>query len=1140
MIRLTRIVLVNWYAFTARDVDLRGSAAIIGPNGAGKSSLLDAVQVVLTGNNRNSFRLNSSSNVTSGTGRAKRSDDNRSVFSYCLGKVHGETLRKECISYLALVFEREHDGQCWTVGLGLSARDEDSEEETLGAFIAPGQSLRAQDFLVEVDGGRRPLDYDELIARLRRTPEFDNHGARPVHFTQAILRHLKGRIGAADANRYIKTLKNALRFKAMDSASDFVRGFILEDDRLNIEELRGSIQRWRRFQEQIAELEERETTLLAIIKDYQELLGRQDDVARYAWIAAHAECERINGILAGYQREQGGRAATLDALTADLRRLREARASIASEIAEIEAALRTNNKELAIESSRLRLREAEKELRGAEAAHAASLARFAVLPRLRDRIAQLHAEFETGSALLALEPLISRLDGTAGPVQAGEIDRLAGASITPLAELLDRVAAVRNRELGEIANARRDHQQLTGELEALKSGRPILQRSTAALIDLLSARGIEAVPLLAVIDIADEAWRDAAETLLGPAREALIVPPARAREAMGILRAAARDLAGAQIVNTTKTATIDPLPRSTSLAAIIETTDEHARAFVNRRLGNVLRVETEDELLRADRGITRECVYATGGAIEVRHQARMRLIGKNVQARNRDIIEERASTLTAFVTRSEKENGELSRLIDDIQALTRAIGDDIGLAELEARVAAAANIKYSLDDNIRTLTSERPVEVREKLEGLKRDLADYRTEEDDVERQERVAIAALEATKAKIERFEEELATARSVFDDADALSDELRAHAGRTYAELLTQHDNAPAVRNAAQERQRAAANRAQALRHSAPAKAYQYARDSEVEGFVPDDSIEQQLGWLGRELEAIRANQLRGYKQQAAKAREAVEQSLRSDLLVKLYTKLENARSQIRDLNRMLKPRLFHRERYEFEVRADPAFADIVNVAKRIYDNNLEVSTLFANDAQLEDDLAHGVARIQKMLDGNEDVTEISDYRNYLRFELVTRTDDGRQSSTYSARQSSGSGGERQVPYYLAIATAIAATCHHRETTREHMGLGLVLFDEAFNALDGGNVSSCLGLMEEFNLQVIACAPTEKLTTFLEHMDTIVSVNRDGTHVQLDVEYPTRKGREMFRQANPANTPFEAFRETYQEQLALSDAAE
>ena len=44
MIKLARIVLVNWYAFGVQDVDLRGSTAIIGPNGAGKSSLLDAVQ----------------------------------------------------------------------------------------------------------------------------------------------------------------------------------------------------------------------------------------------------------------------------------------------------------------------------------------------------------------------------------------------------------------------------------------------------------------------------------------------------------------------------------------------------------------------------------------------------------------------------------------------------------------------------------------------------------------------------------------------------------------------------------------------------------------------------------------------------------------------------------------------------------------------------------------------------------------------------------------------------------------------------------------------------------------------------------------------------------------------------------------
>ena len=240
------------------------------------------------------------------------------------------------------------------------------------------------------------------------------------------------------------------------------------------------------------------------------------------------------------------------------------------------------------------------------------------------------------------------------------------------------------------------------------------------------------------------------------------------------------------------------------------------------------------------------------------------------------------------------------------------------------------------------------------------------------------------------------------------------------------------------------------------------------------------------------------------------------------------------------MLKPRVFHRERYEFEYRPDPAYADIVHVAKRVYDDEAEVSGLFAEGAELDGDRVRGVDRIKRMLEGGDDVTDMSDYRNYLRFELITRrVEDDVVASEYSRRQQSGSGGEKQVPFYIAMSSAIAATCHHRETEREHMGLGLALFDEAFNALDGGNVGSCLSLMGEFNLQVVACAPTEKLATFMEHMETVVTINRDRTRAQVDVEYPTELSRRRFREANPANVPLEEFR-ALREQAELGQAAE
>ena len=63
MYELENISLHNWYLFEAEDVSIWRETGIIGGTGAGKSSLLDAIQTVMSGNNRNVIDLNSARTV---------------------------------------------------------------------------------------------------------------------------------------------------------------------------------------------------------------------------------------------------------------------------------------------------------------------------------------------------------------------------------------------------------------------------------------------------------------------------------------------------------------------------------------------------------------------------------------------------------------------------------------------------------------------------------------------------------------------------------------------------------------------------------------------------------------------------------------------------------------------------------------------------------------------------------------------------------------------------------------------------------------------------------------------------------------------------------------------------------------------
>ena len=98
MKKLSKIIMIQWYLFDAEELRVNGATAIVGANAAGKSSILDGVQIVLAGGNKNKIGLNKGSNE----------GGKREIREYCLGiindpKSHQRSLeRTSANTYLAL------------------------------------------------------------------------------------------------------------------------------------------------------------------------------------------------------------------------------------------------------------------------------------------------------------------------------------------------------------------------------------------------------------------------------------------------------------------------------------------------------------------------------------------------------------------------------------------------------------------------------------------------------------------------------------------------------------------------------------------------------------------------------------------------------------------------------------------------------------------------------------------------------------------------------------------------------------------------------------------------------------------------------------------------------------------------------
>src|ERR1700761_6997577 len=292
MMELRHVAMVNWHLFDIEDVEITGHVGVFGENRSGKSTILDMAQVVLTGGNRNVQRLNA---VAGDKGRS-RSASKRSVLDYCLGRL-GEDQRKraQARTYICLGFvDSEGQREPITIGMAIEARRSESNETVLGRFVVTGKLLTSDDFIEKRDGKKFPAEWDVARNRIIATVgqgNFVNHRDRAIDYVREYMRKLVPHVsvvGEQNANALQKAVVNAMTMDHDQTATEFVRNYVLERNNMRVGELRESIRTYRNINDTIKTMREKLEALLALRGVMNELAGAYDRRAREQWIAKRA------------------------------------------------------------------------------------------------------------------------------------------------------------------------------------------------------------------------------------------------------------------------------------------------------------------------------------------------------------------------------------------------------------------------------------------------------------------------------------------------------------------------------------------------------------------------------------------------------------------------------------------------------------------------------------------------------------------------------------------------------------------------------------------------------------------------------------------------------------------------------------
>jgi len=1147
VIELRRIIMIDWYLFRAQQVDMRGMTAIIGPNGAGKSAIIDAVQTVLTGASMTSIRFNPSaqSNVRS----------KRTLRDYCLGVVsldekgeRSEPTRPHAYTYIVLVFEDLSDGSTVSVGVAFSAAASRSEETCEARFIAKGE-LTSDDLLASLgDDEVETLQWHAVRTSLRaRGIEVDDAFSSATDFVAESLRALSPAGFPLDPRRFQRAFRNALLLKPVDNPTEFVRNYVLDVQPIQVDRLRRSIEHWRFLNSRIEELKAQSASLTAILRIVGRAIENERTIAVTNWQIARLEWER-------FRREARRLEELLAQLRGNVARAEVAATSAATRYSTLQ--INFSRVELSIKSSdgeQLALiYESDRNLALSERTHA-----MAPVKEIDGLVTSIGTAVERNLLVRRddlLHGLLSSVVIARARVPLSEWDKPLPADWNEAASHLDAaLAAVDQPRLDAVrkvfseahltawsaTKALQDRiEQIDSNLKRMDQGLSPIERGTRALIEQLRSHGIEAEPLCDLVEIRDDKWRMAAEAVLGRSREALIIDPNRAVRALEIYREGGEhSYEHAEVINTTKTDNTRPAEKG-SLALVLTTENKHARAFLNYRLGRLMLVETMDRMVAAENAITPDRMMQGGRTIRRLPMPAYLKLGRASQAQMRQQLLSEREELTLKLADSAR---EVSRLQDDARLFenlfdhfrrTRSAG-------LTCSVAGSALVAFDsklaeIEKNIEDARRNRDPKLIAELDSLGTQLRTDAVEKTNTQRALNSAQSEKDQALGSYNKYMQ---------DNQERLIAGRRERARQmtqAFPQSTAMRDYRPEVRGTATERipnlvagyaadsDRRSTDRRSSLMREMTNTVSKHGQDFHVSPpFTAEEATPAAVEhWATAEKQRLDAHELVQYENQCRNAATEMTSAFRDDLLHRLDDAFSGIKATLNELNRHLADRQFHgRDYYSFKALEAPTHRDMIDLVNESRQPDFSLPLFGDRSQDSNTPTMRAVRRIEEILFNPEAKTdEIEDPRKYFNFELYIKDANGTIRSSLTSRAGTGSGGEGQLPFYIAIGASLAATYQNRRTGES--GLSLAIFDEAFNRLDTKAIGQCSEFMRDLGLQVVLATPDEKRHVFMEVVDTVVNVNRLGNQVMIDTELLTPKARDELAAADPYRKGFDVFK--------------
>lgn len=1099
MKKLTRLLLINWHYFQNTIIDFGTINFLTGKNSSGKSTIIDALQVVLMGETRSTAFNRAANN--------KKSE--RTLKSYLIGAMGEDvdsgkkSLRegKTFSTYIVAEFYDDYKADYFCLGA------------VFDSFSDGGDFTKRFFWLRSRIPENRFIEDGKTMNSRRMTQYFKEKYPNKFEtrdtsdgYRQIVLAKLVGRDG-----KFITMLKKAISFEPINDIEKFITENVcdIEDD-IDITAMQENI-RYYKDQEAIAERFERKLNKLneicGLYSEVEKLRSRKKiqqfliDFGTYndcleKLDKARSDVDKFNKDIVLFKQEY-------DVLDKHIEKLKEER----------EQLIRDKEK-YRLENNVSRLEEDEERYKTAIAEYGQKVSDFVISVKTKsirwlDRFGKCAeaTDEEIRDLIRQVEFYLHRTK----KLSEADFELLSPEYFSKAREsyiaLKEKLTPVLTEATSEVNGLLKQSENLKKTIEALKNGvKPYPENAETlkkAIRDGLKQKynkDISVEYFADLIEITDVEWQNAIEGYLNTQRMNIIVPPEYFMDAYAIYKKLRRsmNIYGCAVVDLEKVYNDNYKSANGSLAEIVKTEDKYVGAYVRFLLGRVMRCYNDDKIREHKISITKECMLYKNYAVSAINKDiySVPYIGRNSIEKQIEVATKQLSEITAMLNEKSK----------TVKAVEAVVHDEWFITE----DYVASTVTYAFDNyNSRIIAMQRLAETKELLgkvdllwlEEMEKTIESKQNEEKVSYKEKEQVSNKINSTTDKrdyiistaIPQFEQNIVNAKQNVESGYSGEYQLETGIPRYEAEL-SECGSPYAVVKKFESPVKGTETKLREMESVLTNMRSEYNSKEQTSFSVTSaDNSEYE-----EEYNKIKDYELPQYRDKIERAKNEAMEQFKSDFLNKLGANFESVENKIMDLNEALKLAQFGNDTYKFKVSPNPAYLEYYNMIKAAYKNASGSESLFEYEfireyQTLIDSLFSQIINDDVTGDVAKNVVMFSKYKTYLSFDLLA-TDSTGKTEMLSRSINTKSGGETQTPFYIAVLASFAQLYKINDSSEYGNTARLVIFDEAFNKMDGERIVESVKLLNKFGLQAIICSPPEKAADIAPVADKTLLVHKEA----------------------------------------------